>query len=166
MHPPIPAGQIALDLNYDMLNPIGVPLDAEVAGAERTTFYPVVERTAKAFHLTIQPDQFPMAGHYYRSDHFSFARVGIPAFSIGQGTLFEGHDEAWGVAQAKDYNEHRYHQPSDRYKPEMDFRGNAKMAQFGFILGWEAMNVEGGIGWQAGDEFAAARRKSQGTGTE
>ena len=126
MHPPIPAGQIALDLNYDMLNPIGVPLDAEVGGAERTTFYPVVERTAKAFHLTIQPDQFPMAGHYYRSDHFSFARVGIPAFSIGQGTLFEGHDEAWGVAQAKDYNEHRYHQPSDQYKPEMDFRGQCQ----------------------------------------
>ena len=166
MHPPIPAGQIALDLNYDMLNPIGVPLDAEVAGAERTTFYPVVERTAKAFHLTIQADQFPMAGHYYRSDHFSFARVGIPAFSIGQGTLFEGHDEAWGVAQAKDYNEHRYHQPWDLYKPEMDFRGNAKMAQFGFILGWETMNVKGGIGWQRGDEFAAARQKSLGTGTD
>lgn len=166
MHPPIPAGQIALDLNYDMLNPIGVPLDAEVGGAERTTFYPVVERTAKAFHLAIQPDQFPLAGHYYRSDHFSFARVGIPAFSIGQGTLFQGHDEAWGIAQAKDYNEHRYHQPWDQYKPEMDFRGNAKMAQFGFILGWEAMNVKGEIGWQRGDEFAAARQKSLGTGTE
>lgn len=164
MHPPVPAGEIALDLNYDMLNPIGVPLAAEVSGAERTTFDPVVERTAKAFDLTIQPDQFPMAGHYYRSDHFSFARVGIPAFSIGQGTLFEGHDAAWGVAQAKDYNEHRYHQPWDQYKPEMDFRGNAKMAQFGFMLGWEAMTVKGGVGWQPGDEFAAARKKSLETG--
>lgn len=164
MHPPIPAGQIALDLNYDMLNPIGVPLAVDVNGAERTTFYPEVERTAKAFDLTIQPDQFPMAGHYYRSDHFSFARVGIPAFSIGQGTLFEGHDEEWGVAQAKDYNDHRYHQPWDQYTPQMDFRGNAKLARFGFILGWEAMTVKGGIGWQRGDEFAAAREKSQGSG--
>jgi len=160
MHPPVPASQIALDLNYDMLNPIGVPTAAEVSGAERTAFYPEVEKTAKAFHLTIQPDQFPGAGHYYRSDHFSFARVGIPSFSIGQGTLFEGHDAAWGVAQAEDYTAHRYHQPADEYKPEMDFRGNAKMAQFGFILGWEASSLPKTVGWQAGDEFEAARKKS------
>jgi Zn-dependent M28 family amino/carboxypeptidase len=163
-HPPLPAGEIALDLNYDMLNPIGVPLSVELAGAERTNFYPVVERTAKDFDLQIQPDQFPMAGLYYRSDHFSLARVGIPAFSIDQGTLFEGHDQAWGVAQRNDYNEHRYHQPADEYRPEMDFRGNAKMARFGFVLGWEAMTQRGGIQWHAGDEFAAARRKSLAAG--
>jgi Zn-dependent M28 family amino/carboxypeptidase len=161
MHPPVPASQIALDLNYDMLNPIGIPTAAEVSGAERTTFYPEVEQTAKAFNLTIQPDQFPGAGHYYRSDHFSFARVGVPSFSIGQGTLFEGHDAAWGVAQEEDYNEHRYHQPADEYKPEMDFRGDAKMARFGFLLGWEASTLPHTIGWQPGDEFEAARKKSE-----
>jgi Zn-dependent M28 family amino/carboxypeptidase len=160
MHPPVPAGEITLDLNYDMLNPIGVPTSVEVAGAERTTFYPEVESTAKAFNLTIQPDQVPSAGHYYRSDHFSFARVGVPSFSISQGTLFAGHDAAWGEAQAKDYVAHRYHQPSDEYTPEMDFRGNAKMAQFGMILGWEASALANPIGWQPGDEFEAARKKS------
>ncbi len=162
MHPPIPAVQIALNLNYDMLNPIGVPLAAEVSGAERTTFYPVVEKTAKAFDLTIQPDQFPGAGHYYRSDHFSFARVGIPSFSVGQGTLFEGHDAAWGVSQAEDYTAHRYHQPADEYSPKMDFRGDAKMARFGFILGWQASSLPQTVGWQPGDEFEAARKKSAG----
>jgi Zn-dependent M28 family amino/carboxypeptidase len=162
MHPPVPASHIALDLNYDMLNPIGVPLDAEVSGAERTTFYPVVEKTAKAFDLTIQPDQFPMAGHYYRSDHFSFARVGIPSFSIGQGTHFEGHDAAWGVAQQEDFVAHHYHQPSDEYRESMDFHGDAKMARFGFILGWEASSLSKSVEWQAGDEFEAARRKSEG----
>jgi Zn-dependent M28 family amino/carboxypeptidase len=161
MHPPVPAGQIALDLNFDMLNPIGIPLAAEVGGAERTTFYPTVEKTAKAFDLTIQQDQFPGAGHYYRSDHFSFARVGIPSFSIDQGTLFEGHDQAWGVAQEEDYNQHRYHQPSDEYRPEMDFRGNAKMARFGFLLGWEASAAKQTVEWQPGDEFEAARKKSE-----
>ncbi len=160
MHPPVPAREIALDLNYDMLNPIGVPTSVEVAGAERTTFYPEVERTAKAFDLTIQPDQTPSAGHYYRSDHFSLARVGVPAFSIGQGTLFAGHDAAWGEAQAKDYVAHRYHQPSDEYRPEMDFRGNAKMAQFGMILGWEASEAAKPVAWQPGDEFARARQQS------
>ncbi|HEX3436753.1 MAG TPA: M28 family peptidase [Pseudacidobacterium sp.] len=159
MHPPVPASQIALNLNYDMLNPIGIPTAAEVSGAERTTFYPEVEKTAKTFDLTIEPDQFPGAGHYYRSDHFSFARVGIPSFSIGQGTLFEGRTPEWGKEQMEDYVAHRYHQPSDEYNPEMDFRGNAKMAQFGFILGWEASSLSEPIGWQPGDEFEAARKK-------
>ena len=68
------------------------------------------------------------------------------------------------MAQAKDYNDHRYHQPWDQYTPQMDFRGNAKLARFGFILGWEAMTVKGGIGWQRGDEFADAREKSQTSG--
>ena len=162
MHPPVTAAQIALDLNYDMLMPMGVPLAAEVSGAERTTFYPVVEKTAKAFDLTLEPDKFPGAGHYYRSDHFSFARAGVPAFSVGQGTLFEGHDAAWGKAQAEDYVAHHYHQPSDEYHANMDFRGDAKMARFGLILGWEASSLPQTVGWQNGDEFEAARKKSQG----
>jgi len=162
MHPPIPVSQIALDLNYDMLMPMGVPLSAEVSGAERTTFYPAVEKTAKAFDLTLEPDKFPGAGHYYRSDHFSFARVGVPSFSVGQGTLFEGHDAAWGKAQAEDFVAHDYHQPSDEYHASMDFRGDAKMARFGLILGWEASSLPQTVSWQKGDEFEAARKKSQG----
>ena len=114
MHPPVPAAQISLDLNYDMLLPVGIPTAIGAAGSERTSFYPVVESTAKAFGFTIQPDQQPMAGHYYRSDHFSFARVGIPAFSIEQGTLFEGQTPEWGKAQFEDYVAHHYHQASRR----------------------------------------------------
>ncbi|WP_446745454.1 M28 family peptidase [Silvibacterium acidisoli] len=162
MHPPVPAGQIALDLNYDALAPLGIPSSADVSGAERTSFYPEVEATAKAFHLTLQPDQFPGAGHYYRSDHFSFARVGIPSFSIDEGTLFEGHDAAWGKAQDEDYTAHHYHQPSDEFKEDWDFSGDAKLARFGFILGWQASTLGKPIGWQKGDEFEAARKKSEG----
>ncbi|HEY3990942.1 MAG TPA: M28 family peptidase [Acidobacteriaceae bacterium] len=162
MHPPVPDKDLTLDLNYDMLLPVGVPTSTEVSGAERTTFYPTVESTAKDFDLTIQPDQFPGAGHYYRSDHFSLARYGIPAFSIGQGTLFAEHDASWGAHQMKQYTAERYHQPSDEYKPEMDFRGDARMAQFGFDLGWLASGAKTTQGWQAGDEFEAARKKSSG----
>ncbi|HEX6771599.1 MAG TPA: M28 family peptidase [Acidobacteriaceae bacterium] len=160
MHPPAPQKDLTLDLNYDMLLPIGVPTAVEVSGADRTTFFPTVESTAKDFHLTIQPDQFPGAGHYYRSDHFSLARYGIPAFSIGQGTLFEGHDAAWGQEQIKLYTAERYHQPSDEYRPEMDFRGDMRMAQIGFDLGWLASAAKTEQGWQAGDEFEAPRKKS------
>ncbi len=159
LHPPVPASDVALDLNYDELLPIGIPMSTEVSGAERTQFYPAVEKTAQAFGLTIQPDQFPMAGSYYRSDHFSLARVGIPAFSIGEGTLFEGHDPQWGADQVKDYTAHHYHQPSDEYHADMDFRGDARMAQFGLMLGWQA-SAGAATEWKAGDEFETVRKKS------
>jgi Zn-dependent M28 family amino/carboxypeptidase len=160
-HPPIPAGKIALDLNYDDLPPIGSPEEVEVSGAERTTFYPWVQAMAKEFRLAIRPDARPEAGHYYRSDHFSLARVGIPSFSISEGMKYKGHDEGWGLAQDKEYTEKHYHQPSDEYHPEMDFVGDAAMARFGFALGWEAASFSRLIGWQKGDEFEAARVKSQ-----
>jgi Zn-dependent M28 family amino/carboxypeptidase len=161
-HPPIPAGKITLDVNYDDIPPLGSPEEVEVSGAERTTFYPVVESTAKTFRLKIRPDSRPEAGHYYRSDHFSLARVGIPSFSINEGVKYKGHDAAWGMQQAEEYTAKHYHQPSDEYHEDMDFTGDAAMARFGFALGWEAAAQSTLIGWQKGDEFDAARMKSSG----
>jgi Zn-dependent M28 family amino/carboxypeptidase len=161
-HPPIPVGQIALNLNYDDVQPFGEPLETSVTGAERTTFYPTVQATAKRFNLAIVPDAHPEAGHYYRSDHFSMARVGVPAFSIGEGTLFKGHDAAWGLAKEDDYTAHRYHNFSDNYTPDMDFTGDAKLARFGLELGWQALTAFAPASWQPSDEFAPARKKSLG----
>jgi Zn-dependent M28 family amino/carboxypeptidase len=160
-HSPIPPGKILVDLNFDAVAPLGTPEEVEVTGAERTTFYPVVMATAKDFRMAIRPDPRPEAGHYYRSDHFSLARVGVPAFSINQGIKFAGHPEEWGQAQAKDYTEHRYHQPTDEYTPEMDFTGDALIAKFGFMLGLRAAVFPEPIGWVSGDEFAPARKQSQ-----
>jgi TonB family protein len=148
-----------LDLNYDDLPPLGVPEEVEVTGAERTSFYPTVEATAKEFKLTIRPDARPEAGHYYRSDHFSLGRVGIPAFSISEGMKYQGHDAAWGLAEAKEFVEKRYHQPADEYKPEMDFRGDAIMAAFGYALGLKAANADTVPRWLPGDEFEPAQKK-------
>jgi Zn-dependent M28 family amino/carboxypeptidase len=161
MHPPIPASHFSLDLNFDALLPGGIPVSTDVSGAERTNFWPTVQSVAAAFRLQIVPDSNPMAGHYYRSDHFSLARYGIPAFSVGQGSLFEGHDLAWGKAQEQDFTDHHYHQPSDEFQDSWDFRGNAKMAQFGFVLGWLASGQAKPVEWRAGDEFEAARKASQ-----
>jgi Zn-dependent M28 family amino/carboxypeptidase len=158
---PILPSKITLDLNYDALAPIGDPEEVEVSGAERTSFYPVVESAAKTFGLAIRGDSRPEAGHYYRSDHFSMARVGVPSFSIGEGLKYKGHDAAWGEAQAQDYVDHHYHQPSDEYRPEWDFAGLAKMTQFGFLLGQQAAIMPELQGWQPGDEFEAARKKSE-----
>jgi Zn-dependent M28 family amino/carboxypeptidase len=160
-HPPIPAGKISLDLNYDDVKPLGSPEEVQVSGAERTSFYPVVQATAAEFRFTIRPDARPEAGHYYRSDHFSLARVGIPAFSINEGMKFKGHDEAWGLAQDADYTKNHYHQPSDEYHPGMDYTSDAAMARLGFALGWEAANQSAQVKWKKGDEFEKARLSSQ-----
>lgn len=160
-HPPLPARNISLDLNYDDVQPFGEPEQVVISGAERTTVYPQVEQVAKDFQLAIQPDSRPEAGHYYRSDHFSLARVGVPAFSVNEGVLFKGHDAAWGEEKEHDYVANRYHQPSDQYTPDMDFRGDATMARFGFAIGWEVANQPELAGWQTGDEFEKARKNSQ-----
>ncbi len=160
-HPPIPAGKITLNLNFDDLPPLGAPEEVEVSGAERTTFYSAVQATANEFRLTIRPDAHPEAGYYYRSDHFSLSHVGIPAFSVGEGVKYKGHDMAWGLQQAQEYTDKHYHQPSDEYHASMDFTGDAATARFGFALGWEAASLPQLIQWKKGDEFEAARLASQ-----
>jgi Zn-dependent M28 family amino/carboxypeptidase len=141
---------------------LGQPEEVEVSGSERTTFFPVVQGTAEEFRLTIRPDSHPEAGHYYRSDHFSLARVGIPSFSLNEGMKYKGHDLAWGMQEADEYTQKHYHQPSDEYHEGMDFTGDAVLARFGFALGWEAANMPKVVGWKKGDEFEAARIKSLG----
>ena len=160
-HPPIPSAQIALDINFDMLLPIGVQQEINVNGAQRTTFFPEVQATARRFDLAIVPDPRPEAGSYYRSDHFSLSRVGIPAFSVDAGMLYEGHDHAWGVAQEKDFNDNRYHNFSDNFDPAWDFRGDAKLVRFGMDLGWQVVNLPHTVEWKHGDEFEAARKRSE-----
>jgi Zn-dependent M28 family amino/carboxypeptidase len=158
-HPPVPASKISLDLNFDALQPIGDPEEVEVSGAERGTFFPTVERIAQGYGLTIRPDAHPEAGHYYRSDHFSLSRVGIPSFSISEGLKYRGQDLAWGEAQAKDYMDNHYHKPSDEFHPGWDFQGLAKIASFGYELGYAAANQPELVQWLPGDEFEPVRKK-------
>src|ERR1700678_28001 len=160
-HPPIAAGKISLGLNYEAGKPLGAAEEVEVSGAERTTFYSAVQAAAQDFRFKIRPDAHPEAGHYYRSDHFSLARVGIPSFSINEGMKFKGRDEAWGLAQDADYTAHHYHQPSDEYHPGMDYTSDAAMARFGFALGWEAAGQTRLVGWKKGDEFEGVRLNSR-----
>lgn len=148
-----------LDLNYDALAPIGIPEEVSVTGAERTTFYPEVEKIAKEYGLAMRPDAHAEAGHYYRSDHFSLSKVGIPAFSISQGMKFEGHDLAWGDAQAKEFTANHYHKPSDAFQEDWDFHGLVRMAGFGYALGHAAASQNDPVRWLPGDEFEKAQKK-------
>jgi Zn-dependent M28 family amino/carboxypeptidase len=163
-HLPIPAAKITLDLNFDGIRPDGVPEQVQVSGAERTTFFPVIESTATEYGFEIRPDGNPGAGHYYRSDHFSFARVGIPSFSIQEGLKFKGHPLDWGIQRENEYDEKHYHQPSDQFDAAWDFSGLRELAKFGIELGWKAANQDQEVQWLQGDEFEAARRQSQAAG--
>ncbi|MEK6375856.1 MAG: M28 family peptidase [Acidobacteriota bacterium] len=159
-NPPIPAGRIALGLNYDAVPELGRVRDVDMNGIERTTFYPTAQRIAKALGLTIVPDPEPEQGSYYRSDHFSFGKVGIPAVSIDAGQDVIGKGKAWGAKQSDDYRENRYHQPSDEFDPKWDWAEAVQMAQLGYWLGWEAANAASMPNWKPGDEFRGIRDRS------
>jgi Zn-dependent M28 family amino/carboxypeptidase len=161
-HPPVPAGRIALDLNYDMVFELGRVRDVTMNGIERTTFYPEAQKITKALGLTISPDPEPEQGHYYRSDHFSFGKVGVPAVSVEPGVDVVGKPAGWAKQQMADFREHHYHQPSDEFDPNWDWSEAQQMAQLGFWLGWDAANAAQMPNWVPGDEFRGIRDKSIG----
>ena len=152
-HPLIPPAKTAIVINYDALYPWGKAKDVVVTGAERTTAWPTVQQIAKRMNLAISPDDAPEAGHYFRSDHFSFAHAGIPAFSIGHATEFAGHPAGWGKQMYEEYNSKHYHQPSDEFQPDWDFTALAQAAEFGFLLGQDAANQAKLPDWRPGDQF-------------
>ncbi|HUS20105.1 MAG TPA: M28 family peptidase [Terriglobales bacterium] len=160
-NPPIPAGKISLNLNFDDIPPLGDPEELVALGSERNDFYPTVQATAKAFGMALQPDQHPDRGSFYRSDHFSMSRVGVPAFSLKEGDKFVGHPTEWGRQKAEEYNTKHYHQPSDEFDPQGDYTANAKLAQLLIVLGWKAADQPKLVEWLPGDEFEAARKASR-----
>jgi Zn-dependent M28 family amino/carboxypeptidase len=159
-NPVVPAGKTAVGLNFDMFLPYGRARDVTVNGAERTTLYPIVQEAAKRMGLAISPDSRPEAGLYYRSDHFSFARVGIPSFSVEPGEDLVGKPAGTGHKLIEEFNDKNYHQPSDEYHEEWDFSGMEEYAQFGLLIGVNAANSPKLPTWRAGDEFLPARQKS------
>jgi len=158
-HPPVPLSDITLDINFDSIKPLGIPTQVQGEGYERTTLRKVFETTAADFKMKVLAPGHPENGGYYRSDHFSFAKVGVPAFSVETGEHFTGHPEAWVKANSEAMDR-SYHQPSDEYKQEYDYRSNAVLARFGIALGYRAAELPGLVEWQPGDEFESARRKS------
>jgi Predicted aminopeptidases len=158
--PVVSAGKTALAVNFDAFYPFGRTRDVVVNGAERTTVWPIVQNAAKRLRLEITPDPRPEQGTYYRSDHFSFAKAGIPAFSVSMGTQFEGKPTDFGNTVFQEYNSKNYHQPSDEYREEWDFSGLEEIARFGFLIGADAAALPALPTWRPNDEFLPARKKS------
>jgi Zn-dependent M28 family amino/carboxypeptidase len=161
-HPPLPIAQLNLDLNFDEVKPYGVGDQLRAGGAQRTTFFPTLEATAKEFGYSVPAPRPDTSGGFYRSDHFSFAHSGVPAFSLNQGGAmkYTGPDEAKVKALAAGYGKNDYHNVSDNFHEEWDFSGNANLCRLGIALGWKSV-TSAPIEWKPGDEFEAARKASR-----
>jgi Zn-dependent M28 family amino/carboxypeptidase len=157
-HPTIPAGRIAANINYDGGNIFAKARDIVFIGKGKSTLDQVVETLAATQGRKVLADQMPDRGHYYRSDQFSFAKVGVPAVYFDLGSEFEGKPAGWGKQQIEDFEEHRYHQPSDQLQDSWNFDGMVDDAQLGFWIGVDVANANAMPSWLPGDEFEAARK--------
>jgi Zn-dependent M28 family amino/carboxypeptidase len=156
-HPTVPAQRIIANVNVDGGNLFGRTRDLRVLGDSKSSLGPAVAEFVRPSGMRLTPDEHPERGHFYRSDHFSFAKAGIPSVSIGEGTDFVGRPPEWGLQQNEDYTSHRYHQPSDEYRADFDLTGAVQLSEI--ILGFARSLANGATSpaWNADAEFRALR---------
>jgi len=159
-HPPVPAGRIAANINYDGGSVLGRTRDVTEIGLGKSSLDAIVEALAARQGRKLVGDQFPDRGFFYRSDQFSFAKVGVPAIHPEPGIDFVGRPPGWGKEQAQEYELHRYHQPSDQFDPKWTYDGMIEDAQLGFYTGLVVANDPKLPTWNPGDEFEAVRKKA------
>jgi Zn-dependent M28 family amino/carboxypeptidase len=159
-HPAIPLGKTAINLNFDTVQPWGVPESVIVSGAERTTAWPTVQAAARRNGLAIEPDKLAHLGFYYRSDHFALARGGVPAFSVSPGERIRGKPADYARKAAEEYIAKFYHSPKDEFRDDWDFSGFPVLIRFALDVGRSVADADALPTWAAGDEFLPARQKS------
>lgn len=157
-NPLIPLSKTALNLNVDMILPLGVPQSVVVTGADRTSIWPKVKAAAERNHLEIETDQRAHLGIFYRSDHFSMARAGVPAFSVGSGMKIAGKPLGFANIAHKVFNDTAYHTPQDEFRPDWDFSGFVVLAEFMLDVARDVANTDHLPTWNVGDEFRPATR--------
>ncbi|MGB5247087.1 MAG: M28 family peptidase [Woeseia sp.] len=159
-NPTFPPGKIAANINYDGGNIWGHTHDLTFIGLGKSTIDDIVTSIAATQNRVVKPDQFSDRGYFYRSDQFSFAKIGVPALYLDSGTDFVDRPEGWGREQQDHYTEVNYHQPSDEYDDTWNFDGMIEDARLGFWTGLSIAIADEMPRWNAGDEFEAARLKA------
>jgi Zn-dependent M28 family amino/carboxypeptidase len=157
-HPLVPLSKTAADVNLDSMNVLGRTHDFVPLGAERSSLKAVVEAIARQRGMKVSPDARPEQGSFYRSDHFPFARVGVPSISLKEGSDYEGHTKEWGEEQFKAYNTAHYHQPSDEYSDSWDFSGMLQETEIAMAIGTRIANDPAMPRFNPDDEFAKVKR--------
>jgi len=154
LHPVVPLAKTAADINLDSMNILGPTADFVPLGAERSSLKAVVDQIARERGLRISPDPRPEQGSFYRSDHFPFAKVGVPSISVKEGDDYIGHPKDWGEKKFQEYNQAHYHQPSDEYRDDWNFQGMIQEADFAMEIGRRVANLATLPKFNANDEFA------------
>lgn len=153
-HPVVPIAKTAADINLDSMNILGPTHDFVPLGAERSSLKAVVDAIAKERGLRISPDPRPEQGSFYRSDHFPFAKVGVPSISLKEGDDYVGRPKGWGEKKFREYNDAHYHQPSDEYRDDWDFRGMIQEAEFALAIARRVADMNTMPKFNPDDEFA------------
>jgi Zn-dependent M28 family amino/carboxypeptidase len=158
-HPLVPLNKTAANVNLDSMNVLGPTSDFVPLGANRSTLQTIVEAVAHDRAMTVSPDPRPEQGSFYRSDHFPFAKVGVPSISLKEGDSYVGHTKQWGEEQFKAYNTAHYHQPSDEYSDTWNFEGMAQEAEIAMDIGRRIADMQEMPRFNPNDEFAKAQRR-------
>jgi len=154
-------GRMAADINLDGISALGETRDFVFLGADRSPeLSEFVAEGAPALEYVSKPDPHPEKGSFYRSDHFNFARIGVPSISLKNGLDYIDKPEGWGEQQYQEYLEKRYHQPKDEVDPSWDFKGVARTAKVAFYLGYRAAMADQMPSWKPGDEFEKTRKEA------
>ena len=153
-HPVVPLDKTAANVNLDSMNVLGPTHDFIPLGAERSTLKAVVEAVARERGLRVSPDARPEQGSFFRSDHFPFAKVGVPSISLKEGNDYVGRSKEWGEEQFRAYNTAHYHQPSDELRDTWDFRGMIQETEIAMAIGRRISDMEVMPKFNPGDEFA------------
>ncbi len=159
-HPPVAAGLLAAAVNLDGASIWGRTRDVPVVGLGKSSLDDWIRAIAESQQRVVAPESFPDRGSYYRSDHLSLARIGVPSAYIDAGTEVRGRPPGWGREQQEAWEAAHYHQPSDRLTPAWDFSGVIEDAQLLFYLGEKVADAPERPSWRPGDEFEAARRRA------
>lgn len=160
-NPIYPLSQTVGGINMDGLNVAGNTRDFVVIGRGKSEIEDYLERATSDLGLTLRNEPSPEAGYYYRSDHFSLAKFGVPMLYAEGGEDFVDGGAAAGRAAAEDYRVNRYHQPSDEYDPNWDWTGALRDLGIYYRIGRELAESEAWPNWYEGDEFRAIRDRSR-----
>lgn len=158
-HPIFPLGKTVADINLDVLQPFGKMKDVIVMGYGQSELDDYAKEAAAQQGRIVRGEPDASGGWYFRSDHFNFAKVGIPALYIENGTQSLEDGEEWGNAKKEDYNKNRYHSPFDEYSPHWDMSGIVEDATLLFNIGNRLSNETTFPKWKKGSEFKAIRGK-------
>ena len=160
-NPLYPAGQTVAALNMDVLNPWGRTRDLTIVGMGQSQLDVVAAEIAAQLGRTLAPDPEPEKGFYYRSDHFSFAKVGIPAFYADPGVEYIDKPEGYGLQKRMEYTANDYHKVSDEVKPDWDLAGAVEDLTFLYLMGARLAAGEEWPAWSETSEFRAVRESQR-----